>query len=810
MKYKIFILFNLIGFSLLAQSGKIKGLVKTSDNNPAEFINVGIKSTNKGAVTNNKGEFEITNIQPGIYTLVISFVGLETKEQPVEVLSGETTLVPEIILNENAQQLSEVVITEYESNPYERTKSEYVAKLPLKGIENPQVYNVITAELLSSQVVTNFDDALKNAPGVEKLWESTGRGGDGAGYYSLRGFAVQPTMVNGLPGLTNGSLDPANIDAIEVIKGPSGTLFGSSLISYGGLINVVTKKPYHDRFGGEVAYTLGSFGLNRVTADVNVPLQSNDDIAFRLVSAYHHENSFQDAGFRRSVFVAPSLSYKVNDRLSFLINTEFYNSEGTNPTMLFLYRSDQLEYENLEDLNYDNNLSLTSNDLTIKNPRFSFQGQMQYKLSDKWTSQTAISRSIAKSEGYYSYLWDSWKPNNLFNLYISDQNADTHSTDIQQNFIGDFNIGKFRNRMVVGLDYFHRNVVNNSTGYALFHNVTAQGEVRHAVFEDSVIASNLSSAAVDALLATAGINNSNSKEQILSAYVSDVINLTRKLSIMASLRIDYFDNQGEISDNEDDFEQTSLSPKFGIVYQPLYDKLSIFGNYMNGFMNVGPAEVSDLNEAGEPINSRMKSFEPEHANQMEFGVKTSLFNKKLISTLSYYDIKVSNRVFVDPTNVRNSIQGGEVESQGIEIDLNASPISGLNFLVGYSYNKTEVTEGLEISSWEEKGKRPAESGPEEMFNVWATYRFTQGTLRGVGIGFGANAASERVVLDSKATGRFALPSYKVFNASVFYNVEDFRITFNVDNLADEEYYKGWSTINPQRPRRVSASFAYKF
>src|SRR5690606_1492116 len=113
----------------------------------------------------------------------------------------------------------------------------------------------------------------------------------GAGYYSLRGFAVQPTMVNGLPGLTNGSLDPANIDAIEVIKGPSGTLFGSSLISYGGLINVVTKKPYHDRFGGEVAYTLGSFGLNRVTADVNVPLQSNDDIAFRLVSAYHHENS---------------------------------------------------------------------------------------------------------------------------------------------------------------------------------------------------------------------------------------------------------------------------------------------------------------------------------------------------------------------------------------------------------------------------------------------------------------------------------------------------------------------------------------
>lgn len=794
----------------MAQSGTIRGKVKTSDERPAEFINVVIKQTNKGAVTNNKGEFLIKDIEPGDYILVVSFIGLETKEFRVEVVGNETTIVQEIILNENAQQLSEVVISEYQTNPFERNKSDYVAKLPLKGLENPQVYNVITAELLASQVITNFDDALKNAPGVEKLWESTGRGGDGAGYYSLRGFAVQPTMVNGLPGLTNGSLDPANIDAIEVIKGPSGTLYGSSLISYGGLINVVTKKPYHEGFGGEVAYTLGSFGLNRVTLDVNTPLPLNNNMAFRLVSAYHYENSFQDAGFKKSFFVAPSLSYQVNDRLSFLVNTEFYNSEGTNPTMLFLYRTDELEYENLEDLNYDNNLSLTSNDLTIKNPRYSFQGQMQYKLSDNWTSQTAISRSIARSEGYYSYLWDSWKTNRLFNLYISDQNAVTNSTDIQQNFIGDFNIGKLRNRMVAGLDYFHRNMVNNSTAYALFHNVTAQGEVRHAVFEDSVISSNLSAAAVDAVLATAGRSNSNSEEQILSAYISDVINFTPKLSLMASLRIDYFDNEGELSNKDDDFDQTALSPKFGIVYQPLLDKLSVFANYMNGFSNVSPAEVSDLDDNGEPVNTRMKSFEPEHANQIEFGVKTSLFNNRLISTLSYYDVRVSNRVFNDPTNARNSIQGGEVESKGIEIDINASPLPGLNFLVGYSYNKSEVVKGLETSSWEEKGKRPAESGPEKMFNAWATYRFTQGTLRGVGVGFGANTASERVVLDSKATGKFALPSYKVFNASLFYTISDFRITVNVDNLANEEYYKGWSTINPQRPRRVSASFAYKF
>jgi iron complex outermembrane receptor protein len=525
-------------------------------------------------------------------------------------------------------------------------------------------------------------------------------------------------------------------------------------------------------------------------------------------TAYHSESSFQDAGFKKSFFIAPSLSYKVNDRLSFLINTEFIAAEGTNPVMLFLNRSNPLQYENLEDLNYNSELSLTSNDLSIKNPRYNLQAQMLYKLSDKWTSQTAIARGSAASNGYYSYLWDGWLDKGEFSLYISDQNAKTITTDIQQNFIGDFNVGGLRNRMVIGFDYFHRHLTDNSTGYLWLHDVTPQGEINYVdpYTGDTLAPRYLSRQSVDAQLASFERSNSNTKDAAYSAYISDVINISPQLLVMASLRVDYFDTEGDITTDEDDYHQTALSPKFGLLYQPIPDKLSVFANYMNGFKNVAPMQVADV--GGD--NPRTKTFEPEHANQLEFGIKTNLFSDKLISTLSYYDINLTNVVISDPENVNNSTQGGEVESKGFEIDIIAHPVSGLNLIAGYSYNDSKILEGEADGIWFQEGKRPVFSGPQNLFNAWATYRFTSGVLQGFGLGLGANYASELSVLDSDVTGKFTLPSYTVLNTSLFYDTHDFRITLNVNNVTDEEYYKGYSTINPQKPRNVSASFTYRF
>ena len=140
--------------------------------------------------------------------------------------------------------------------------------------------------------------------GVFRTWESTGRDGDGASYFALRGLEGQPALINGLPGITNGNLDPANVEEIQVIKGPSATLFGTnatSYSSYGGMINTITKKPYFTT-GGEISYNIGSSGLSTITADINAPLSQTEKVALRVNAAYHTEGSFQDAGFKKAIF----------------------------------------------------------------------------------------------------------------------------------------------------------------------------------------------------------------------------------------------------------------------------------------------------------------------------------------------------------------------------------------------------------------------------------------------------------------------------------------------------------------------------
>lgn len=807
MKNQLTLLF-LFGLSSLvfSQNTTVSGTIKDNTDTPLLGVHIVLKNSQIGTQSDENGRFEIDDLDEGGHILSISYLGFRTRDIPFSISNGKAVDLGDLILYEGNEILTEVTVEGERINKFSRKKTAYVSKLPLKDIENTQVYNTITTDLLESQIVTNFDDALKNAAGVENLWTSTGRGGDGAGYYSMRGFSVQPQLVNGLPGLTNGTINPANIERIEVLKGPSATLFGNAVSSYGGLINVVTKKPYAGN-GGELSFTSGTYGLNQITGDFNTALNKSENLYFRLNTSYSTEQSFQDAGFRKSFFVAPSLSYKVNNQLSFSFYGEITQAEQTNPMFLFLNRSGPTEAGNLDELGYNYKLSFTSNDLTLENPTQNYRVEMDYKLSDAWQSQTLLSKSSTSTKGYYSYLFDyGILGNDTFSRFINKQNANTQTTDIQQNFIGDFKIATLRNRIVIGLDYFNATATDNSTGYAFYGNVTPEGGANGDDPFTTEVETDpypLSTSGVDAVLASQGVGNNKSKYHIYSLYASDVINITNKLSAMLGLRVDYFDNEGDMANMDDDYDQTTLSPKFGLLYQPLMDQLSIFANYQNGFTNVAPQLVGDPDAGPQTL----ETFDPEQANQLEFGVKTNLFNNRLNATLSYYDINVKDRVITDPSSPFNKIQGGEVESKGFEIELNANPFKGFNLRAGFSHNDSETTKS---DNAEILNRRPLEAGPETQYNFWANYELQEGLLDGFGIGLGFNGASERFAINYASTGEFILPSYTIANASLYYQANRYRIGLKLNNAFNKEYYKGWSTINPQAPRVLLANFTYKF
>ena len=823
MRYILLLLLIVSGVAAIAQksspTGEIKGVIRTSDGHPAESVSIGIKGTSIVTASDKDGKYEIKRIKAGNYTLIISFTGLATKEVGIQVKSNETTTAPEVALDESTKQLNEVVVSA------SRTRGgDIVAKMPLKNLENPQVYATVSSEILKQQVISNYDDALRNVPGISRTWESTGRGGDGTAYFALRGFEAQASLVNGLPGLTSGNLDPADVEEIQVIKGPSGTLFGASFYGYGGIINTITKKPYFadrtrtgDRsadgqslaVNGEVAYNIGSWGLHRVTADINASLSNK--VAMRFNAAYQTENSFQNAGFKHSFFVAPSLVYKPNDRLTFQFLAEILEERRAVPPIFFHSdRYSPLMYKDVKALNLNYRESFMSNDLTIRNPRINIQVQMLYKLSSQWNSQTVFSYGRVRSKGFYNYIWDDVAGDNYFSQYFVTENQLTNTFDVQQNFNGDFHIGSLRNRVLVGFDFLTRGVKDNGSNWVMARYVTPQkAEVDFTDPDGNFFpAVHLTGDYVKGLLdATTPPPGSSIRNNIFSSYVSDVLNITPQLTAMAAVRADYFDSKGETSDPDDGYHQWAVSPKFGLVYQALPEKLSFFANYMNAFFNVAPQALYDSNgdKTGE-----VRSFKPEHANQWEAGVKAVLLGGKLSGTVSYYDIKVGNRIYPDPVNMNNSMQGGKVGSKGFELDLHANPVEGLSILAGVSHTRIKVLKGNGNDFYNEPGRAPGGQGPSDLANLWATYQFVRGPLKNFGIAAGGNYAGKYRVIDNSATGVFDLPSYVLVNGGLFYNAGKIRVAFNVNNITDKEYYIGYWSVNPQKPRNFAASVAFKF
>ncbi|MEH1846457.1 MAG: TonB-dependent receptor plug domain-containing protein [Nostoc sp.] len=178
---------------------------------------------------------------------------------------------------------------------------------PIRDI--PASIQVIPQEVIRDQGATSSREALRNVSGVIF---STG-GGNRAENFIVRGFGITGTQFqNGIRDdfyTTRTQIDLANIDRIEVLKGPASVLFGRA--EPAGIINYVTKQPLLNPYYN-VSLTAGSYSFYRPAIDFSGPLTADKKLAYRLNVAYENAGSFRDFVDTERFIVAPTLAWQIS------------------------------------------------------------------------------------------------------------------------------------------------------------------------------------------------------------------------------------------------------------------------------------------------------------------------------------------------------------------------------------------------------------------------------------------------------------------------------------------------------------------
>jgi len=212
----------------------ISGFVyETQSGKPVENTEVILIDTDKGVITNNKGYFQLLNLQPNTYYLVFKHIGYEEKTKKIKLKQDEEKQL-KIYLVPRVRKLKEVIIEE------EDERRMLISRLPY-------IETKILKKQITETAAGGVGDLLRSSNNISGIRKG-GTGVDGV----IRGFMFSQLNVhiyNGLKieGGCPNRMDPAtshilmeDIESIEVFKGPYALRYGPSL---GGVINLKTTMP---------------------------------------------------------------------------------------------------------------------------------------------------------------------------------------------------------------------------------------------------------------------------------------------------------------------------------------------------------------------------------------------------------------------------------------------------------------------------------------------------------------------------------------------------------------------------------------
>lgn len=694
--------------------------------------------------------------------------------------SAETATLPVMRVVGNA---------EYDPNDpynpdYNRTSASTAMKTDTPIMDTPMSVQVIPQAIIRDQQAFRLQDALKNVSGVQQR-ESNGGTTGGADAYVVRGFELgfrSNYYRNGIR-MQKSSADFANLDRVEVLKGPASGLYGR--IEAGGLINVVTKKPSATPY-----YTLeqrfGSYDFYRTEGSATGPLTQNGDLAYRFDFSYLNSASFRDFFAAERGFIAPALQWKPDDRTEINLSMEYLDDSRT----------------------YDAGI-----------PAVIDANGVNHGIAPVPISRSLTQQGLADNDNYWllDFNWthafnDNWKIRNGVVAVDGDARLQEVYADSAAKPNGDVPRGAWFGGLLYDTQTVYLDVTGKFKTFGIEHNVLLGGDYYHQRSTDHATARFLDNVnlfqplpPIDIAAASASpfFFNYIEDNEWYGVYGQDEITLWDNLHIMGGLRYDIATFGAGYSDQSiplaqaafDDIEENYLSPRVGISYRAA-DWLSLYGHYVESFGANNGRQASG------------KPFDPQVSTEYEGGIKTSFFDGRLTGTLAYYHLIKDNILTPDSNNPGFSVAIGQARSQGLEWDMSGQLTDGLSMIATYAYTDTEVSKDNSGKQGNRLPYVPLHSG-----SLWLKYDFQQEMLRGFSFGAGIYAAGRRYgdAANSYSDGAYARLDLM---AAYRFNVGPTRLTaqLNLNNVTNTQYFiqrAVWSN-NPAEPLMAFGSIRLEY
>ena len=646
-------------------------------------------------------------------------------------------------------------------------------KLAVDSQLTPAIVGTVSAELFNEQLAVTLSDVLENVSGLN-IQAQNGV----SDFFILRGF----DSLSGVLVMIDGAAVPEvtfyptyNIQGVEVLKGPSGYLYGADPMA--GVVNIVRKQPVPNDFLG-VQFVGGSFGTYEGQVDWN---EANDagSVAFRLNSFYRESDGYRDNTSSDHWAVNPSFNFRISDRSSINVNLEAIEANYSPDGGLPLFNG---AIPNVDrDTSYQSILDFS--DQTIQRAQVDYQ----VELSDRVT---------LRNKTYFRDLdWQSTGTllsQDFFSMTPAVMRI-VNTLDNQQQFTGNqleaaihLGNGRVKHNILAGVEVAKRdNDFNIQFGFLSSLDLMMPVDPDTSVF-------------------LFPFQSGTSDSTIVAPYLVDQIEFSPKFHLLLGVRYDDIDfdgvadfGMGPIPTNRSDGD---TSPRAGFVWAP-NTSLSFYASAAESFSPPSPRVVGPR--------------EPEEGDQIELGIKKKFAGGKVHTTFAVYELNRTNIAI--PDNNGFTQQQGDQRSRGVEFEIAAEPAPGLRTFFSYAFNDAELTRFAEqliigvdpmtmlpiFMTFDRSGNTPA-FAPENLANLWVSKRFGGGW----GVGGGARYIDSQFIAEDNA---FAIDSALVLDGCVFYRRDNWRVNLHLRNLTDEEYELrgfGSDSVIPAAPFAAYATIGF--